>query len=301
MNRQDAEREFGEALASSTDRAKMARFREVFDLVDHALRAGVRRPAVLARLSKLGLELSPATLKSYVERMRREQAAVRETNTAPQSTPRITPDPQTQWPPAHAPAGPPAPVVQSAVPDPPMPAVALPTPSDEGSTPQSPTRSAASVDIAAIRNRTLDLEAMRREWRAHEREQAAAARAAKAAPELDGPSAPAPSGTSAETAPAEYRPFDVRAIRAQNYDLDALRRRWRAMEREQAAAARAAKAAATAQSNGAPVAAPGAQAPPQAAAASGSSPVSVAAPPGADTGNQVDIGSPVGPDRDDSS
>lgn len=227
MNRQDAEREFSEALASSTDRAKMARFREVFDLVDHALRAGVRRPAVLARLSKLGLELSPATLKSYVERMRREQAAARETNTAPQPTPRITPDPLTQWPPVHAPAGPPAPVVQSAV--------------------------------------------------------------------------PAPSGTSAETAPAEYRPFDVRAIRAQNYDLDALRRQWRAHEREQAAVARAAKAAATAQGNGAPVAAPGAQAPLQAAAASGSSPVSVAAPPGADTGNQVDIGSPVGPDRDDSS
>lgn len=217
----------------------MARFREVFDLVDHALRAGVRRPAVLARLSKLGLELSPATLKSYVERMRREQAAARETNTAPQPTPRITPDPLTQWPPAHAPAGPPAPVVQSAVPAPPMPAEALPTPRGEGSTPPPPTRSAASVDIAAIRNRTLDLEAMRRDWRAH--------------------------------------------------------------EREQAAAARAAKAAATAQGNGAPVAAPGAQAPLQAAAASGSSPVSVAAPPGADTGSQVDIGSPVGPDRDDSS
>jgi hypothetical protein len=271
MNRQDAEREFSEALVSSTDRAKMARFREVFDLVDHALRAGVRRPAVLARLSRLGLELSPATLKSYVERMRREQAAARDTNTAPQSTPPITPDPQTQWPPAHAPAGPPAPVVQSAAPAPPMPAEALPTPGDEGSRPPPPVRSPASVDIAAIRNGTLD-----------------------------GPSAAAPSGTSAETAPAECRPFDVRAIRAQNYDLDALRRRWRTMEREKAAADRAAKAAATAQGNGAPAAAPGTQAPLQAAAASGSSPVSVAAPPGADTGNQVDIGSPVAPDRDDS-
>lgn len=135
----------------------MARFREVFDLVDAALRAGVTRPAVIARLAKLGLELTPATFKSYVERLRREQSL-----TAIKAT-------------------------------------------------ETPSRPQAASPVAAAVAPTKDVQRVQQ-----------------------------PSATASMPPPADpSRPFDLRAIRAQNYNLEALRARWRKHQREEAAAAKA--------------------------------------------------------------
>ncbi|QRR11818.1 hypothetical protein FPJ27_37080 (plasmid) [Burkholderia sp. MS455] len=62
-------------LATGTEhRSKMARFREMFDLVRVALDAGVRHLAIRDALARHGLELTVTTLDVMISRVRRERA-----------------------------------------------------------------------------------------------------------------------------------------------------------------------------------------------------------------------------------
>lgn len=78
-------------LESHVDRSKMARFRDVAEKVDHLLRAGVKRPAVLRTLTAHGLELTPAQFKSYLARWRSEQGHADQGGGPRPSAPAATP------------------------------------------------------------------------------------------------------------------------------------------------------------------------------------------------------------------
>lgn len=150
MNRNQAVQQFAEAMSSETERTKMGRLREVFDLVDSALRSGVKRQAVIQRLQTLGLDLSPTTFRTYVDRLRREQRA--DPTPAPAPPALSTPQPQLARP-HHTPA-PPVPTATPA-------ASISPVPTAESK--------GEAFDIRAIREQTYDLDALRRRWRNRQR------------------------------------------------------------------------------------------------------------------------------------
>jgi hypothetical protein len=65
-----------EALARSADsRSKTARLRDVFEQVEAALDAGVSRAQVLEELNRDGFEMTLASFKSALQRIRKENAA----------------------------------------------------------------------------------------------------------------------------------------------------------------------------------------------------------------------------------
>lgn len=161
MNREQARLEFGELMASPTARSKIGRFREVFDLVDAALRAGVARTIVIERLAKLGLDLTPATFKSYLERIRAESIEP----PGAQLAASLDTDRQSAPGPATDLAAPPA--LSHQPPGPSLP-TGVPAPQTQ------PSPSARPVNLRAIREQEYDLDAMRREWRKIQRGKAAA-------------------------------------------------------------------------------------------------------------------------------
>ncbi len=89
MNRDATAAALEQLLNTPGRRSKMGRFREVADLVERAATAGVKREAILETLKAQGLELSPATLNSYLTRHRKAAAATQAA--APSSTPPAVP------------------------------------------------------------------------------------------------------------------------------------------------------------------------------------------------------------------
>jgi hypothetical protein len=72
MDQQAVQKRFA-ALATSDERPRMARFREVFDHVAAALNAGVSRSRARDELASLGLDLSLNTFNVYYARIKRER------------------------------------------------------------------------------------------------------------------------------------------------------------------------------------------------------------------------------------
>ena len=66
---------FSLLIQKSTKRPGAARLRDVFDLVESALRAKVPQQEVLAELNKIGIEMSMGAFKSALQRVRKQQNA----------------------------------------------------------------------------------------------------------------------------------------------------------------------------------------------------------------------------------
>src|SRR5262245_20244310 len=64
-----------DALLRSESRPQIARLRDVFDRVERALAAGVRREAILKVLQEEGLTFTPQSFVSAVRQIRRERKA----------------------------------------------------------------------------------------------------------------------------------------------------------------------------------------------------------------------------------
>ncbi len=83
-------------LATGDDhRSKTARLRDIYEEVEVAIQAGVHQVAILAELKSLGLEMSPATFKSALQRIRGQKVAPPPSTAqaAPTPSPPAQPDP----------------------------------------------------------------------------------------------------------------------------------------------------------------------------------------------------------------
>jgi hypothetical protein len=73
------QRDVVQALTALEPKTKAAKVREVMPLIEHRLSAGVRIVDVLKALRANGIELTEATLKSYLYRYRQKQHVEQET------------------------------------------------------------------------------------------------------------------------------------------------------------------------------------------------------------------------------
>lgn len=63
-----------ELAKDGSAKSETARLRDIFDDVEEALRSGVRRGAVLAKLNENGFTMTAASFKSALQRIRKERA-----------------------------------------------------------------------------------------------------------------------------------------------------------------------------------------------------------------------------------
>ena len=92
-----------DALIEAGNRPQIARLREVFDRVEKAMAAGIRRSAILEVLREEGLTFTPKSFESALHQIRKERREAALRAPAASSTP---PEPQTAVTPTAPPTDP---------------------------------------------------------------------------------------------------------------------------------------------------------------------------------------------------